>query len=445
MSATMILLIAVFVLLALILSNVPVAFSLLASGAIGLVLLRNSDYAFNTLADQPFNIAASFTLTLIPMFIIMGMFVVQAGMAKDVYALAARVFARTPAGLGYATVAACAGFAAVTGSSAATVATIGRISVGEMRRNGYNPGFAAAIVAAAGTLGILIPPSVVLVIYGTLSGESIGELLIAGIIPGILSAFMYAVVVWWRSGKEIGEPENPVDGIPEAREGEQIDKSRQVFAAIKIGVLFTIVIGGIYSGIFTATESGANAAAAAMIIFIYSAARRREVRFWKGMREALQETTAVSSMIFMLLIGGGVFAFFMASGGYARDFAYWATELQIAPMLIIVVFLLIMIPLGMILDSLSIILITVPLLHPVALEFGFDGIWFAILVVKTIELGLITPPVGLNVFVVSGAVPDVSSEQVFRAVWPFVIIELVTVSILFAIPQLVTWLPSMIS
>lgn len=452
MTALIILAIALIVLVALALADVPVALALLAAGGLGLIMLRNDGYAFNTLANQPFSTSSSFALTLIPMFIIMGMFVVQAGIASDVYVFAARVFGRFRGGLGYATVAATAGFSAVTGSSAATVATIGRISIHEMRKHGYSPGFAASIVAASGTLGILIPPSIVLVIYGTLSGESIGELLVAGIIPGILSAFMYGLVVWWRAKSSIGDEhriDEHADTVEPAADERtlpvRVNTRRQVIAIIEIAVLFLIVIGGIYSGVFTATESGAIAAGAALVILVLTALFRADVNLRASLTSALRDTTSISSMIFLLLIGGGVFAFFIASGGYARDLAVWVTGLGVPPTLIVIALLLIILPLGMVLDSLAILLITVPLIHPIVTELGFEGIWFAILMVKMVEIGLLTPPVGLNVFVVAGSSPGIRVEDVFRSIWPFVIAEFTVIAILFAAPDLVTWLPSHVS
>lgn len=445
MPADLILAVAILLLVVLILSEVPISFALLTSGGIGLVLLRDGGYASNTLANEPFASTAAFTLILIPMFVIMGMMVVAAGIADDVYGFAARVFSRFPAGLGYATVAACAGFAAVTGSSAATVATIGRISINEMRKHGYSAAFASGIVGASGTLGILIPPSIVLVIYGTLSGESIGQLLIAGVIPGIISALLYTVVVSWRARSDVG---------PQFAISEELDPeanrtasaaSKGYASAVKVLVLFLIVVGGIYTGAFTATESGAVAAFVALLMLVWTGVRRRDLRLWHLLQEAYHETTSVSAMIFMLLIGGGIFAFFMVSGGYAQDFTAWITGLPVNRYLIVILLLLAMIPLGMVLDGLSILLITVPLAYPAVTTLGFDGIWFGILMVKMIELGLITPPVGINVYVVAGAAPGLTVEDAFKGVWPFGVADVFTIALLFAVPPLTTWLPSLVS
>lgn len=441
MSPNLILLTSVAVLVVLILSEVPVSFSLLTAGAVGLVLLNDRDYTYNTLANDPYATTASFTLILIPMFIVMGMLVVQAGIARDVYGFAARVLGRFPAGLGYATVAACAGFAAVTGSSAATVATVGRISINEMRKHGYSAAFASGIVAASGTLGILIPPSVVLVIYGVLTGESIGELLLAGIIPGAISAFLYAIVVWWRAQREVG-PQFVATDLDDVTLPARSTNLTQISSAFKVAVLFFIVVGGIYTGVFTATESGAVAAAVALLMLLWTGIRRGGLDVFRMLRQALEETSEVTSMVFFLLIGGGVFSFFMVSGGYARDFAEWITELGWNRYLIVILFLLALIPLGMLLDGLSILLITVPLIYPVVMDLGFNGLWLGILMVKMIELSLITPPVGINVYVVVGAAPGLRIEDAFRGIWPFGVMDVLTIAVLFAVSPLTTWLPS---
>jgi len=447
MPAELLLGLVIVLLIVLIAAEVPVSFALLASGAIGLVLLKSSGYAANTLANQPFATTAAFSLVLIPMFVIMGMLVVSAGIAQDVYGVASQLFRGLPGGLGIATVAACAGFAAVTGSSAATVATVGRISINEMRRHGYRTSFAAGVVGASGTLGILIPPSLVLVIYGTLTGESIEKLLLAGIIPGIMTAIMYAVVVALRARKEIRPEYAIADDVDPEATGQvgEVSLRAGITALVKVGVLFSIVVLGIYTGLFTATESGAVAAVVALLMLVWSCARRRSMRLWPLLKQALEETTAVSSMIFMLLIGGGIFTFFMVSGGYARDFAEWITELPVSPHLVVVIVLLALIPLGMVLDGMSILLITVPLTYPVVTELGFDGIWYGILVVKLIEIGLVTPPVGINCYVVAGAAPGVKAEDAFRGVMPFVGMDIVTTTLLFLFPVITLWLPTLAS
>jgi C4-dicarboxylate transporter, DctM subunit len=429
-------------LIALIAMKLPVGFALAISGSLGLVLVRGWSFTAATVAGEPYVSTARFSLVLIPMFILMGMLALQAGIAQDVYGFASRRFQRLPGGLGVATIGACAGFAAVTGSSAATVATIGRISINEMRKAGYSAAFASGIVAAGGTLGVLIPPSVILVIYGILTGESIGALLIAGIVPGILSALLYVVVILVRRRSEIDDryAAEFARDFPALIREEVVSNSRGGVALAQVTILFGIVVGGIYSGIFTATESGAIAAFVALVMLLIASVRRRE-QLAGGLRKALMETAALSSMIFMLLIGGALFSLFVVTGGYAQAFATWVTSLPLPGLLIIALLLLALIPLGMFLDGLSILFLTVPLAYPVVSELGLSGIWFGILMVKMVEIGLITPPVGINVYVVAGAAPGLSIEQAFKGVWPFGLMDIITVALLFAFPVIVTFLP----
>jgi C4-dicarboxylate transporter, DctM subunit len=433
------------VLIILILSRLPVGFALAVSGGLGLVLIRGDSFTSATLSTLPYNATARFGLLLIPMFILMGMLALHAGIAQAIYATMTRYMGRIPGGLGIATVAACAGFAAVTGSSAATVATIGRMSINEMRKAGYSPAFAAGIVASGGTLGVLIPPSVILVIYGIITGESIGRLLLAGIIPGILSALLYVVVVLWRQKSQVGEhyATSFAQQFPALlAESAPVSMGRGVGALAQVTVLFGIIVGGIYSGIFTATESGAVAAFVALLFLLWSVFRRRAT-IKGGLSQALLETASLTSMIFMLLIGGALFALFMVTGGYAQDFASLLTGLPVHGLVLVALLLLAIIPLGMFLDGLSILFLTVPLAYPVISELGYSGVWFGILMVKMVEIGLITPPVGINVYVVAGAAPGLRVEDAFRGVWPFGLMDVMTVGILFAFPVITTILPDL--
>lgn len=441
MPPLLVLAIAVAILIALILTEVPVSLSLMTSGVVGIVLLRSTTQAASTLAGAPYTSVAAYNLILVPMFVAMGMFVLQAGIAQDVYKLAANLLGGLKGGLGYATIAACAGFAAVTGSSAATVATIGRLSIHEMRKFGYSAAFASGIVAAGGTLGILIPPSIALVVYGVLTGESIGLLLIAGIVPGIISALLYTIVIWARAGKHVSEDHILHEELDAAASTVIQGASAGYASAAKVLVLLLIVIGGIYSGLFTATESGAVAASVALVLLIWSGARRGRAALIASLRSAISDSVSVSSMIFFLLVGGAVFSFFTVSAGFTRDFTEWIATLNVPPYVIVALFLFAFIPLGMFLDGLSMLLIAVPLMHPAVTALGFDGIWFGILTIKMIELSLITPPIGINVYVVAGTAPGIRIEDAFQGVWPFGLMDIITIAILFAFPAIVLWLP----
>lgn len=463
MSSTLAFLIAFGALLGLILVRVPVGFSLLVSGALGLFLVRGASFAGSSLATGLYGAVSSYSLLLVPMFLLMSMFVVQAKIADDVFSIASRTLGRIRGGLGLATVAASAGFAAVTGSSVATVATVGRVAIERMRAYGYAGHFATGIVAAGGTLGVLIPPSIILVMYGIITGESIGMLLAAGIVPGVVSALLYGfvVVVWSKRYLEAPESVASDHGSsmgaqgPAQHEGRLLDSPKpivsddrghvtrkELLAVVKIAILIGIVLGGVYGGQVTVTESGGVAAFVALLIALL--ARREGLRFG-ALREAVRSTTAASGMIFLLLIGGAVFSTFMVAARIPQQLAAALASLDYPGWMIITLILLAMVPLGMFLDSLSILLIVVPLVFPTVIELGYSGIWFGIMVVKMIEFGMITPPLGLNVYVASGLTPDISIEQTFRGIIPFAVTDAVTVVLFFAVPGLVLYLPGMIS
>jgi C4-dicarboxylate transporter, DctM subunit len=422
--------------------EVPVAFALGISGITGLVLLRDVSVADSVLASVPHSSTASFTFTIVPMYVLIGMFALNSGMAEQVYDVANRMLRGVRGGLGIATVMACAGFAAVTGSSVATAATIGRISITEMRRHGYTAAFAAGIVAAAGTLGVLIPPSVVLVLYAIITGESIARLLAAGIVPGVLSAVVYMVfiLIYGNRGLVVQK------ALEEDGGSATTTATKSIRGVVYIAIIFGIVVGGLYSGVFTATESGALGALAAMLLMFFELRRKGLRGIWRGFTGALRDSASITSMAFSIVVGAAIFTFFLVQARVPARLTTWLLELDVSPTLIIALLLLALIPLGMALDPISILLITVPLAYPAVTARGFDGIWFGIIMVKIIELSLITPPVGLNVFVVSGASGgQVTVEDGFRGVWPFGLMDAVTVALLFAFPSIILWLPNQIN
>jgi len=429
----LIIVLAVFTIL--LISEVPIAFVLAMAGAVGIFLTRGMDVTTSALGNVPFTAVANYSLSIVPMYILVGVFAVFARIAEHVYTVADRLLIRVRGGLGVSTIAACAGFAAVTGSSVATAATIGRLAIHEMRKRGYSDTLATGIVAASGTLGILIPPSIILAIYGILTRESIAMLLLAGIVPGIISAVIYTIYVMVK-----GTPR-----ITDGALGDEIKKSlrdlpwRGVF---RVGVIFTLVMLGVYTGWFTVTESGALGAFFALIIMIIELRGEGLRRVTESVKAAFLEVAAVTSMSFFIFIGSSIFTFYLVSAGIPTEFLRWVSSLQADPILIVAVLLLVLIPMGMALDSLSILVIYVPLTYPIVTSFGFDGIWFAILVVKGIELGQITPPVGINAYVVAG-VSGIRPERVFRGIWPFAGLDVATTILLFAFPAIVLWLPDL--
>ena len=424
-------------------AEVPIGYCLGLSGAIGITLTRGADVARAAIGGSSFDSVASYALTIVPMYILVGMFALHGRLAEQVYTIADRLLGRVRGGLGIATVAACAGFAAVTGSSVATAATVGRLAVGEMRQRGYPARIATGIVAAAGTLGILIPPSIILAIYGILTGESIEMLLTAGIIPGVLSAAIYGAYVFVRN--------------PQGKEGQSADSGQSAVSArlrtplrrlpwrglIRIIILFALVMGGVFTGWFTITESGAMGAFFALLMMLWELRKSGGRKLLRAVASALEETSSTTSMSFFLLIGSSIFTFYLVSAGIPSAFTRAVVGLDVPPKVIVLLLLLAMVPLGMALDSLSITVIVVPLAYPVIHAMGFNGIWFGILFVTLIELGQITPPVGINTFIVSG-VSGVSVEEVFRGITPFAFLGVGITAILFVFPDLVLWFPNLV-
>ncbi len=455
----------VLLLLALLAMRMPVAFALGFSGAVGLALLRDFSFATNMLGSIPFDETARFTLTIIPMFILMGMFAMKARMAEQVYAVAAHVFAKLPGGLGVATVMACAGFAAVSGSSIGTTATMSKLSVGEMRKHGYPDSLATATVAMAGTLGVLIPPSIILVLYAIMTGESVAKVLAAGILPGILTAIAFAVFIMLIAPKHVARQKELNQALAAAAEPivpgsggtavltavEQLAppaptrlRDLPMRGLVRVAILFFIVLGGMYSGLFTPTESAAVGALAAGIMLFLEMWREGWKATISAAVEALKETAGTTSMVFSIIVGSAVLSIFFVAAKVPQMLTAAVVEANMNPHLTIGLLLLTLLPLGMALESISILVITVPLLYPVAMELGFDGIWLGILIVKLIEIGMVTPPVGIQCFVVAGT-SGVRVSTIFRGVMPFVIVELIVVAILFAFPQIILWLPSLVT
>ena len=463
MEVTSIVLLALTVLLVLIVMRIPIALALLMSGVVGLFFLRDIGYALETASRIAYSTPARNALIVIPLFIAMGIFAKRGTFAEDAFDIAQRLLRKIRGGLAMATVLTCAGFAAVSGSSVATVAAIGPLAIREMGRHRYSLTLAAGIVGAAGTLGVLIPPSVALVLYGIMTGESIGVLLIAGIVPGILSAIMYfGVIQLWgfrypdlvgasnhnETANSSNNPKamnhaNAIDEPTEAGSGEVTPAwGKLTYTVARIVMIFSVVVGGIYLGIVTPTQAAGLGAIVALLFFAVDLVRGRS-GYWKPVKLAILESVSLTSMVFALLIGASVFSFFLVLAGVPSALTEWVVELPIPNALIVILILLAFIPLGMFLDPISMLLIAAPLVHPVVTGMGYEGIWFAILVVKMMEIGLITPPFGLNAFVVAGASKDISVERAFRGILWFLPVDIVTVLILFLFPSLVLWLPSL--
>lgn len=460
--ATIPVLIVLVVLIFLLLSGIPVSFSLASSGIIGLFILESSNIVNAVIAGTTYTAVGKSDLVVVPMFILMGMLTLHSGIAEQLFALAAKLLKKLPGGLAVATIFASAGFGAVTGSSLATVGTIGKLAISEMTRHGYNRGYAAASVAVSGSLAVLIPPSVILVLYGAVTGESVGNLLIAGIIPGIISAIVLAfftIIMAIRKPELIGKANKHMSSKKTYGESQPnlqnahahddlsslpLDIRSITLAIVALFLIFTIVIGGIYTGTFTPSESAAIGAVVALALIVFQYIRLPKQLLSK-LKIAFLETVSLNAMIFMILVGAGIFSYFLVRADVPTALSEFAIGLPVAPAITVIMLLIILIPGGMFLDSISLLVITVPLVYQPITDLGYDGIWLGILIVKLIELGLITPPIGLNVFVTAGTTPNLKVTEIFRGVTPYYFADIVIIAIFFIFPEIITWLPSMSS
>jgi tripartite ATP-independent transporter DctM subunit len=453
----------ILVLLLLIALGTPIGISLGLAGALGILLNGGGPLLANALANMPYSATASYTLTLIPLFIFMGMCFSHSGMLAGIFDVANRLVGRLPGGLGVATVGASTFFGGITGSSVADAATLGRLSISEMSKRGYERHYAAAIVASSATIAILIPPSIVLVLYGIIAQVSVGRLLLAGIVPGLVTALAYALYIMWRGRDSSPRPRRkqsrrgwtaqrhaatvPDEFVADRVGGEVAvsDRFTQVFGVLAGLMVFSALVGGLYFGVFTATEAGAVAAFLAFAMATAYLLSRRRRQLGPAIGASFRETGSLTAMIFLLVVGATLFTHYLVIAGIPTDVSAWIVSLPVAPSVVIVLFLVALIPMGMLIDGLSMLLIVTPIMYPIVAELGYDGVWFGILLVKLIEIGLLTPPVGLNVFVVAGLFPSLKAEGVFRAVVPFIVIELVLCSLFFLFPEVVLFLPDLAS
>jgi tripartite ATP-independent transporter DctM subunit len=423
--------VAIIVLLTLLLLGMPIAFTMTLVGFGGLVMLLGMKSALNSLAIIPFSSLSTYLLTVVPMFILMGQFAFHSGISNDLFEVGQKWLARLPGGLACATVAGCAMFGACTGSSLACCATMGKIAIPEMEKAGYHPRLAVGTVAGAGGLAILIPPSIPAVIYAAASQESVGKVLIAGILPGIMSSIIFIgfIVLSIKRSPELAPM---TAGFPWS---EKLMAIRKIWGIL---LIFTLVMGSMYMGWATPTEAGA---VGAFGTFIAALVRRRSTlrEIWG----ACLETARSLSMIFGIFIGTTLFGFFIARTGAPMKLAALASALPMPPIVIVMAIILIYIPLGMFLDTISMILLTTPIVYPVIIALGFNGIWFGIILIVMCEVGLITPPVAFNLYVVKGVAPHISMEEIIKGALPYVGRDLLVVAILIIFPQIATWLPSL--
>ncbi|PTX04995.1 MULTISPECIES: TRAP transporter large permease [Pararhodobacter] len=410
--------------------RIPVAFSMFVVGFLGIAAMRGFNVAVNYLASEPFTLGASAELVVVPLFILMGNVATETGMSRRLYDAAYAIIGSVRGGLASATIIGCGGFAALSGSSVASALTMGRVSLGEMERFGYDNRLSTGSVAAGGTLGILIPPSTGFVIYAILTQESIGRLFLAGVLPGLLllAMFVLTIILMCWIWPEMG-PAGPRTTLTE--------KMRAMIGAVPILSVIVVTIGGIYTGIFSPTE--ASAVGAGLIIAIGLISRTLTLRvFWNAAKSSVTTTATVM----LILIAAHMIIPFLALTHIPQQLGAFLSGLDVPPLVVLGLILFCYLILGCFLEGFAMLVLTMPIFFPVIQQLGLDPIWFGVLVVLTLEMGLISPPVGVNVFIVKSLVPHVTLGTIFRGVVPFWIAMMVTLGLLVAFPQIALYLPN---
>ena len=413
--------------------RVPIALAMAIVGVVGYAYMRDWNWApaFASLQTRLYETGRNYTLSVVPLFILMGNFVSRAGLSHELFRAAYAFIGHLRGGLAMATVLACAGFGAICGSSIATAATMAKVAYPSMKRFGYADTLATGAIAAGGTLGIMIPPSTIMVIYGVFTETNIGKLFAAGILPGILGALLLCVAVQYVTWR------NPQAGPPGPRSGWR-ERGQALKGVWPVATLFVFVIGGIYGGLFTATEGAGMGAFGAMAL-----ALSRRVLGWKALYEALVESARTTSMLFLILIGALMFAEFVNITTMPADLVAFVRRFEIHPVAVVAAICVIYVLLGTAMEELSMVLLTIPVFLPVILQLGFDPVWFGILIVVVVEIGLISPPVGMNLFVLKTLLPQVRQGTVFRGVLPFMLADVVRMALLIAFPMISLYLPSL--
>ncbi len=413
-------------LFAMMILRVPIGIAMGLVGVGGFSAVAGWGPGLNLLAQSPIRTVTDFNLTLIPFFVLMGVLATNSGVSSELFRAGRQWFGFMRGGMAMSTIGACAGFAAICGSSVATAATMTKIALPEMKRAGYPDDVSTGVIAAGGTLGILIPPSVVLAVYGYITEQDVGVLFIAGIVPGLIAIAMYMLTVRIAYGRRLppGEGFRPVEAI------------RSLAGVWAVLLLFVLIIGSIYFGVTTATEAAAVGSFLTALIGVLRG-RLTARRLLDSLIEALRTSVA----IYTVLIGAILFGYFLAVTQSPQKITAWLVALDLGPYGTLALILLFFVILGCILDAMAMIILLVPIVFPIVLQLGFDPIWFGVIIVMTVELGLITPPVGMNVFVINSIARKISLPTIFRGVLPFVAADLVRLVILVALPGIVLWLP----
>lgn len=411
--------------------RVPIGFAMGIAGVAGFGAMSGFDPAFRLVSHSFIASLTNYTLGLIPLFILMGAVATAAGMSRQLFRTAQAWLGHLRGGIALATIAACGGFAAICGSSAATAATMCKLALPEMRRLGYRETLATGVIAAGGTLGILIPPSIALAVYGLITQQNIGLLFIAGILPGLVAIAMYMSVVkawiFWR----------PQD-VPPGEAAAPGERLASVKSTGPVLLLFVFVIGGIYGGLFTPTEAGALGAAGAILIAAVRGALSRS-----ALMACLRESVRTGTSILVVLVGAVLFGYFLTVTQTPQRAADLLMAANLGPYGTLFFVILVLLILGCLIDTLAVVILVVPIVYPIMMKLGFDPIWFGVVVTMTVEIGMISPPVGLNVFVIKGIARDVNLWTIFRGVGPFIAIDLLRLGLIVAFPKIATFLPDL--
>lgn len=431
MSPEMIGILGIIVLLILFLMKVPVSIALIFVGTVGFGLIRGFDTGFVQLGSTPFSTASSYSLSVIPLFVLMGMILSYSELGRDLFRAVDSWLGHVRGGMALTTIGTSAIFSSISGSVNATTAAMARITLPEMNKYKYSPTLSTACVAAGGTLGILIPPSVILILYGILTLEPIGELLIAGLIPGIVNMLLFMVVVfiWVRKDPHAGPASE------KSAWGERFKSLSKVWPFL---LLFILTIGGIYLGVFTPTEAGAIGSFGALVLSIVT--RRLS---WGKLVKSLKDSTRLSAMIFLILIGADIFSQFLSISRIPARITQFVNTLDWSPMLIMLAILLVYFILGLFLEGIAIMVLTLPVIYPLVTQLGFDGVWFGVIMVMVMNIGLITPPLGISVYIISGVMKDLPIERIFKGVTPMLLAMVFAVLLFLFFPELVTYLPEL--
>jgi len=423
MSASLIGLICIVGMLAAIAIRMPIALAMAFTGFVGFVSIVAFQPAMSILDSGPFETLTNYSFSPVPMFILMGVFASKAKMSQELFEGARTLFGSWRGGMALAAVTSCGIFSAISGSSMATAASMSRVALPEMEKNGYAKSLASGTLAAGGTLGIMIPPSIALLLYALITEQSVGDMFIAGVIPGLLGLVLYCVTI-----------AIVVSLFPHLAQPGQTTSLKEKLIGLKGLVPFTgvfaLIIGGIYTGLFTPTEAASVGAAGTFFIALFRGMG------YKLFFEAVEETLYMSSMIFFMIIGAEIFGYFLSVSRISFSLVELVDSLQLTPYMVLMCVLLLFVLLGCVMDSIAMLLLTVPVVYPLIEAAGFDPIWFGIIAVITVEMGLITPPVGMNVFVIKSVAPHISIQDIFKGVFPFVLSDLVRLVLVISFPAL---------